>query len=75
MSVLVLIFIQRLKIDVHMLIIGFAEGANVEEFQRVCERTEGLDPEPMTRIAALLENTEQVNFCKQILATRHRAFS
>lgn len=40
--------------------IGFPEDANIEEFQRVSERTEGQDPEPMTRIAALLYNEEQV---------------
>lgn len=40
--------------------IGFEENANVAEFQRVCEVTEGTDPEPMTRIAALLENSDQV---------------
>ncbi|XP_053401627.1 uncharacterized protein LOC128557688 isoform X2 [Mercenaria mercenaria] len=40
--------------------IGFAEDANIEEFQKICEQTEGQKPEPMTRIAALLENSEQV---------------
>lgn len=39
---------------------GLPADSNVEEFQCVCERTEGCDPEPMTRMAALLATEEQV---------------
>ena len=40
--------------------VGLPIDGNVEEFEMVCETTEGHNPEPMTRIAALLANEEQV---------------
>ncbi|XP_052769062.1 CCA tRNA nucleotidyltransferase 1, mitochondrial-like isoform X2 [Mya arenaria] len=40
--------------------IGLPSQLNLEELEAVCERTDGTDPAPMTRIAALLSNTEQV---------------
>lgn len=40
--------------------LGLPEDANFEEFEKICDRTEDLNPEPMTRIAALLENSDQV---------------
>ena len=40
--------------------VGLPTDGNVEEFQTVCENTEGHDPEPMTRITALLASEEQV---------------
>ena len=41
-------------------VIGLPVDSNIEEFLCVCKRTEGFEPEPMTRIAALLANEEQV---------------
>ncbi|KAL4237558.1 CCA tRNA nucleotidyltransferase 1 [Mactra antiquata] len=39
---------------------GLPEECNVEEFQRICKVTEGFNPEPMARIAALLDSEQQV---------------
>ena len=41
-------------------VIGLPVDSNIEEFLCVCKRTEGFEPEPMTRITALLANEEQV---------------
>lgn len=39
---------------------GLPTDGNIEEFQAVCVNTEGHDSEPMTRIAALLADEEQM---------------
>lgn len=51
---------------------GFPDVIDVEEYESVCERTEGLNPEATTRMAALLTNEEQVGrkyFLTNVLAT------
>ena len=49
--------------------LGLPPDGNIEEFQSVCKNTEGYDPEPMTRIAALLANEEQVGLEVEIFTT------
>ncbi|CAC5405693.1 cca [Mytilus coruscus] len=40
---------------------GLPDKADVEEYKTVCSLTEGLEPQPITRLVALLANDEQVH--------------
>ena len=45
----------------NFIIVGLPGNIDMkEEYRHVCTLTEGLDPSPITRLSALLENDEQV---------------
>lgn len=46
-----------------LLVTGLPDKADIEEYRTVCCATEGLDPQPMTRLVALLANDDEVGLC------------
>ena len=40
---------------------GFPDVLNLEDYETACERTEDLQPDPTTRMSALLADEEQVS--------------